>query len=282
MGAVDTDAPSQVTEDVGPSDVTETSSTEDSLDTDVALEDIEINIDELQDEDETEETVETPKEEAATEPEEAETEESTEDVESEDSETEEKPEPTQPEAPEVERARLNDEAAKRRIAERQLREERQAREREKLETYLRDAGEDEVEFERRQIEVERYLLANERSETLQTRLATEVDAAFSKIDLFKSSSDAVKEELAQAVQDFETNNVIKDDQGRIVAVKGSLYDTLQNKAESIRKLTGIGAQQEARDKKVLKTKTETVPSRVPKEPKKDPYLEAFEEEAARY
>ena len=74
----------------------------------------------------------------------------------------------------------------------------------------------------------------------------------------------------------------KDEQGRIVNVKSDPYEFLIQEADSIQKLTQIGARQQTKKKTAAKTRTVTKPAKTPKEPETNPGLEAFDEEAARW
>lgn len=265
--------------DTGLSDELATSDVDEVVD----IEDIEIDIDALDDDDES--TTET-EEEAATEPEEEVEEESKED------ESEDEPEEQSEEEPEdepeedkpltkAEQKRLNDEQAKRRIAEKQLKQERENRERDDLQRYLDEAADDDEERARREIQVEKYNLDKEKASLATEKLEIGLDRAISEIDLFRTGSNEVKEELANSLDDFEKMYVTRDKNGNVVEVRADIHQYLKTKSESIRRLTGLGAQQEAKAKKATKSRTDTPPTRTPKEPKTDPYLDAFLEEANR-
>lgn len=174
------------------------------------------------------------------------------------------------------RKRYNDEMAKRRIAEKQLRQEREQREQENLQRYLAEAQDDEVELERRKAEVERYNLQREKAGVLQEKLSVGIDKAIATIDLFRTGTDEVKEELAKSLDDFEKMHVKKDKNGNYLSVDADVYQFLQEKADSIRRLTGIGARQQAKQKATEKMRTVTPPTRTPKEPKVDPDLADFD------
>lgn len=254
----------QATDDLDQSDVTETSPNEETqVDPEQALNDIEIDIDDLDDDDESDETEE---DEAVTESDEEVAEESTDDAEEESNEEDK----TSAE----DRKRQNDEYAKQRIADREAREAEKQRQQEE---YLQSA-EDDTQLALRQLQIDAY---NNKVTQNLSKLDSQMDRAVADIDLFRTGSNAVKEELAQSLEIFERLHVQRDQNGDPVNVKGDLYQYLQEKAESIRRLTGDGARQEVKDKQLTKAKTDTLPTRTPKEPKKDPYLAAFEEEAAR-
>ncbi len=271
----------QTTDDVGPSEVVESPNLEESPDTDTDLEDIEISVDELEADEETEDTDDAEEDEAATES----TDES--DGESNDGDESEQVENTQADSKPTEdtqeqeltveeRKRLNEEAARRRIAEKQLREERESRERERLESYLVEAEGDDEEVARREQEVGMYLLNKDRASLNQQKVEVGLDRAVANIDLFSTGDEVVKEELAKALDDFERQYVTRGRNGEMTEVRGDVYQFLQEKAESIRKLTGIGVKQQIKSKVKARARTESVPSRAPKEPKKDQDLQDFD------
>lgn len=266
----------ETTDDTGLSEEVET-----SLEDEVNLEDIEINIDELQDDDAEPETEET-EDEAATEPDETEETEEAEpdsDDESTDSDNKivEQHEPT-----EAERKRQNDEYAKRRIAEKQLREERAQREQENLQRYLDEAGDDEFERERRTLEVEKHLIAKERTDLMTQSIEIGLDKAVASIDLFQKGTPEQLNALDKAYQNYLQMHVRYDQAGNVLAVDKDVTTYLTEEAESIRQLSGVGARQQERDKKIVRSRTDTLPVRKAKEAKTDPYLDAFLEEAKRY
>jgi len=73
-----------------------------------------------------------------------------------------------------------------------------------------------------------------------------------------------------------------DTYGNPTEVRGDLYAYLQTKADSIKQLTGIGARKQAESKGKEKSKTLVTPGRAPKEGKKNPMLDGFDEEAGRW
>lgn len=262
----------QATEDTSVSEAVDTSTNVETHDTDVDLEDIEVNLDEL-DDDDTNESEETSKDTAATESEAEESLEAEDDGEQ--SQTVE--EDTNSAA---EKKRHNDEMAKQRIAERAARQEAEqakaALEATHLEQYLQEAGDDEVEIAKRQLDVQAYKLQQERIDINADRLQSGIEKAAATIDLFQTGSDEVKEELLNALDDFERFYVVKDKQGRPIEVNGDVYQYLQAKAESIKRLTGVGAREETKAKNNAKARTSTIPTRAPKEPPKDTDLEDFD------
>ena len=280
----DDQTPVQTAEDTGLSEAVETLTNVDTPDTEVDIEDIVLSADDLTDNEETKETEETPDEEAATDSEEVEAEETTDSAESqkpeETKESVEEEQPTESSDDKAEKAReAFKEREARRKAEQTLKEEREAREKQDLERYLADAEDDADDFARREQAVGRYLLQKERAALNEERLQIGLDKAVADIDLFKTGSPEVKEALAVAVDDFERMFVRKDDNGNLLEVNGDIYKFLNDKAESIRKLTEVGKRQQAKSKENARARTETVPTKPPKEAKKDPYLDAFQEEA---
>lgn len=282
MADVD-DTPVQTADDAGPSEAVETPTTAETPDTDVELEDIEVDLDGFDDDDDTEESEESPEDEAATEStdeteEEAddgadkpeEVEQSSEPDESKPTDTEEQP------LSEAEQKRYNDEQAKRRIAEKQLREERKQREAADIQRYLKDAEYDQEELSRRESQVEQYHLLKERAELNSQKLEVAFDRAVSDIDLFKSPNPEVQAALDSAINDFAALYTTVDEQGNVLEVRGDIYQFLNNKADTIRKLTGVGARQEAQAKQNTKARTEPVPTRPPKEAKKDSDVSDFD------
>lgn len=261
----------QTTEDVGPSEEVETSQTVDTTSEDVELEDIEVSLDELDSDDEAETETEEPDDEAATESDETE-----EEVE-EEAETDVDQKPEEPkEVSEAERKRLNDEYAKRRIAEKQLAAERQQREAENLQRYLDEAGDDEFERERRELEVNKFQISKERSDLNTQRIEVGLDKAVAEIDLFRNGTDEQIQELDNAYQDYLKLHVRYDQQGNVLSVDKDITEHLKARAETILKLSGVGARQEAKDRKLTKARTDTLPTRPPKEAKVDSDVADFD------
>lgn len=269
---------SVATEDTGLSDE-QTLTTEDTQDTD--LEDMELSFDELQDDTEESDTEE--EDEAATESE-AEVEE--------ESEVSGEPEPNETSQEDEERKRYNNEMAQRRIAERAAREEAKRKQQmdylqnsseiyesaiDKGFTHEQALQEQRREEAVRQLQIDAY---NNRITTNHSKLESGIDRAIADIDLFTKGSQAVKEELVNALDEYERLYVVRDENGDAVEVKADIYNFYQQKAESIRRILNEGAVKEAKDKTILRAKTDTVPSRKPKTPKVDPDLAAFDEEVA--
>lgn len=238
---------------------------------DVALEDMEISEAEIADEPEESDSSDDTKEEASAEPEESEELEESEDtLEAEEEDTpSEKPKGE----PDPEMAK---EAYKRREAERKLREERNAREQENLNRYLQEADDDEVELAKRQLEVQQYQLHKQQSAFTESQLELGIQRAYNGIDLLKDKRPEIQEEFSKALDDFERMYVVKDNQGNPVEVKADVYQYLQDKADSIRRIQGVGERKAGDDLKKAKAATIKPPSRTPKEPKQDSDLADFD------
>lgn len=264
--------------DIGPEEA------EDSSDPFADLENDETSWDDESDdsEEEVEETEESeseePEEESEEEPEEVEPvkkeaepqEEAPEEQEEEDTPQDE------PKADDKTQKQIAHEAFKRREAERKLREERDLREKENLDRYLDEAQDDEIELAKRQTEVQRHLIQKEKISLNADKLEVGIQRFAAESDVLKNADETVKEAIAEALDDFEAMYVVKDKDGNPIEVKADVYQYLTKKANSIKKLTGIGARQQTRQKANEKTRTVPRPSRTPKEPAKDPDLDAFD------
>jgi hypothetical protein len=195
---------------------------------------------------------------------------------------------------EAERKAHNDEMAKARIAERKAKDEAEAvrkkSEEATIERYLEDAGDDEIERERRELNVEQYRIREEKIVLNNDRIQSGIEKAVASIDLFRTGNPVVQEELASSLDSFEAQFIEKDKNGRPVSIKidpatgkpADVFQYLQRKADSIKKLTGIGARQQDKSKSNEKTRTLTPPVKAPKKAKTDPDLEGFDEEASRW
>ena len=182
--------------------------------------------------------------------------------------------------PEAERKRFNAEMAQRRIAEKKAREEaqeaKQALEAERLQRYLSEAEGDDELLAERQREVQTYQIQVERANLNAQRLELGIEKALAEIDLFKTGSQAIRDELLNSLDEFERYNVVKDQQGRPIEVKGDVYQHLVKKADSIRKLTQAGAVLEAETRNQAKARAITPPTRTPKAPKTNKDLDDFD------
>lgn len=193
----------------------------------------------------------------------------------------------------AERKRYNEEMARARVAERKAREEaeqlRKERQESNIQRYLDEAEDDEVERERRQVNVEQFRLQEERVQLNTDRLQNGLERALGSIDLFRTGSNAAKEELLASVDDFEQKYIQKDKHDRILQIgidpstgkQADIVAYLQRKADSIKRLQGEGASQQVRQKSNERARTMTPPGKVPRKPKTDEQLEAFFEEARR-
>lgn len=230
---------------------------------------------------------------AATDDDDADEEESEEDVDTSDdaSETEEEDDPAEADdvqgsESEADVKARNDEYARKRIADREARQReqqvKQAQEDVRIEQYLKEAQDDDAELKYREAEVQQHMMQRERVVMNTEKLEVQMDKAIGSIDLFRTGSPEVKEVLGNAIDEFVNSNVSTDEYGNPLEVRGDLYQHLQKKADEIRKLTGVGARQSSTAKAKTKARTSTVPTRAPKEGKKDEALEAFYEEANSY
>lgn len=185
--------------------------------------------------------------------------------------------------PDAERKRFNDEMARQRIAERQAREEakkaKDELEQERIKNYLAEAEGDAEEYAQRELSVEKYRLQMERATFNRERVDVGIEKALADervVSILRDGSEAAKKEIYDALDTFEKLQIQKDDRGNYLQVNGDVYQTLVNKAESIRALTQAGAVNEAKTKKSVQAKTLQPPTRAPKEPKVDKDIEAFE------
>lgn len=144
--------------------------------------------------------------------------------------------------------------------------------------YLNDA-EDARDLAFRQLQVDAY---NNRVLTNSNTLQNGIDKAIAHIDLFKTGTPEEKDELANALDDFERMYITRDQNGDPVEVRGDVFEFLATKAESIRRLTGVGARTAKQDKVKTKSRTLAPPTRAPKQKKSDPEIDGFDDEAARW
>lgn len=172
---------------------------------------------------------------------------------------------------------LAQEAFKRREAERKLREEREARERQDLNAYLEAAKDDEDEFNKRQIEVERHLLNKERASVLEQSLDVRMRQAVSELGL-KNADVETKQFIARQLDKFEQGNVLRDKNGQIQEIRGDVYQYIKDEMDSISAFRSIGAREQKQKKAVEKSRTVVKPTRTPKESPKDADLDFFDKE----
>ena len=278
--ADDKSTDTSVTEDTSVAE--DTSTNEEDLDTEaVDLEDDDTSFDDFDDDDTEGTEEEAESEESAAEDEDNSEEESDVD-DGEEADEAESSDEQQPSPEDIKRH--NDEMAKARIAEREARREAEAlrkqQEEANIEQYLREAADDADELRQRQHDVEQYRLKQERIDLNTEKLQTNLQRAVADIDLFKTGTEAVRNRLLRAVDQFEATNIAKDEQGRPVEIRGDIYQYLQDEANSIRELLGDGARQQVKEKSKQKARTMTKPGNAPKKAKVDPDLEAFDAEAA--
>ena len=250
----------------------DTSTNEETPETDVDLENDETSFDDLED-DETEESEDSEDEIEDTEPTESE-EESKEDEEPESKdealESEEEDTPSKEEI-----SRHNQEMAARRIAEKQAREKARL---ESEQQYL-DEAEDDKDLALRQLQIDAL---NNKVERNRNKLDSGIEKAVASIELFRTGTPEVKEELARRLEDFEAKNVQYNQFGEPISVTGDVYEYLQNEADSIQRILKAGARQQVKDVGKTKSRTDTLPSRAPKEKPVDPDMAAFDEEVAKW
>lgn len=233
------------------------------------------SIDTSVDETSTDESVEdVPLEEVEVDLKDIESEESDEEEESED--VEEDAEAEQSDAPEEseedKQKRFNDEMAQRRIA---AKEERILTQKQQQQEYVNEA-EDEKDLALRQLQVDAY---DNKVESNTNKLTNGYERALAEFEILRDPSPEIQAEVDAAIDAFQAMYVTIDDYENPVEVKGDLYKYLQNKADSIKRLSSLGARQQSNDKARSKANTFVPPSRTPKEVKEDPDLKAFDEEA---
>ena len=270
MSQVDTTIDAQ---DTSVSEVVAASTNEEAQATeadDTALEDIDISFDEAAG-DETDGTEDSEPETQDTEP--ATEEESEEDV--------EQPEAEEPEESSTESKedikRYNAEMAKRRIAEREAREAKDQLEKQNLQRYLDDAGDDELERARRELDVQAHSILKDKAQLNADKLESGIERAVATIDLFRTGTPEVKEELARRLEDFEEKHVEYDKNGRPIKVTADVTEYLQKEAASIQRILKAGARTQSQAKNNAKARTDTLPTRAPREAKIDPDVQDFED-----
>lgn len=191
----------------------------------------------------------------------------------------EEPKPTE----KKEEAQSDEEARKahnREMAEKRL-QEKQAREAdiEKSQKDYLDKAEDDKDLALRQLQVDAY---NNKVERNESKLSTAYERAIKDFPVLADTSPEIQAEVNAAIDAFQAMHVSIDKFGKPVDVRADFYKHLQDKADSIERLTGMGARKQEQSKSKEKSKTLDVPSRAPKEKKVDPDLEAFDEEANRW
>lgn len=238
----------------------EDTETNDIDDTNTSMEDIEVDLSEV-DESEDNESEDTPEDT------EQNTEESNEDESTDESEDTEvvKSQADQQKA-------YNKQMAERRIAEKRQRDETI---RQQQSSYI-EGTEDPLEAATRQNQVELY---NIKVENLTSKLENSYQKAIKDFDILTDTTPEVKAMVDEAIDTFQALYVPIDAYGNPKELKADFYQYLQNKAESIQKLTGIKSQKQVSDKTREKSKVFTPPAKTPKPTKGDPDMDAFMAEA---
>jgi hypothetical protein len=169
----------------------------------------------------------------------------------------------------------NNEAAQARI---RAREARIARVKQDQSAYVEEAraNNDPLEIAVRELQVANY---NSTVDANQNKLTNGYNKALADFPVLSTKDPVIQKEIDDAIDAFQAQHVKIDAYGNPADVRGDLYVTLQAKAESIEKLTGIRATNQAKSKGKEKSKTLVTPQRQPKTPKKDPDLDAFDQEA---
>lgn len=144
--------------------------------------------------------------------------------------------------------------------------------------YVAEANqsEDPLAAQVRQLEVTTYnttVQANEGS------LTNSYNKALNDFPVLNSEDPAIRAEVDAAIDAFQSQYVTIDRFDNPYEIRGDLYQYLQAKADSISRLTGIREQKQEQAKAKQKSKSLTPPSRTVREPKVDPELAAFDEEA---
>lgn len=261
--AVDDTTSSDVAEDAMLDTTVESDNTTNETE-DAELDDIEVNESDIEDNDDEEE---------ASDSEDTESEESADDESEADAESQDDAEAEL--SDEDKQKALNNEMAQRRIQER---EARIARVREAQQEYVAEAAnnEDPLDAAVRQLQVDAY---NNTVERTANTVTNQYQRAITDFPVLNTQDPVIQKEIDDAIDAFEARYVTIDSFGNPTDVRGDLYATLQAKADSIEKLTGIRAKRQEQSKSKEKSKTLTTPTRAPQKPKSDPDLDAFDEEA---
>lgn len=237
-------------------------------DDDIELEDMEVSLEDMAEESDEASADESTEEESEADKTVEETEEESTDA------TEEEADETETEEPKEEDTTLKERQEAARIAFQEREAKRQAKSQAQSD-YVAGA-EDDRDLALRQLQIDAY---NNKIESNSNKLQNSLDKAVAGIDLFTKGTDIEKAELADSLDDFEALYVKRDQNGDPIEVKADVYEYLQKKAESIRRLTGVGARQQEQDKSNTKSRTIAPPNAKPKVTKVDPDLAAFDDEA---
>lgn len=171
----------------------------------------------------------------------------------------------------------NREMAEKRIQEKTKRD---AELKKQQQEYIAEADKDDPrDLAVRQLQVDAY---NNKVEGNTNKLSNGFERALKDFTILSDPTPEIQAELNAALDTFQAMHVTMDEHDNPVEVRGDLYKFLQTKADSIARLTAIGARNQITSKDKEKSKTITPPSRAPKTPKEDPLLDGFDEEAKRY
>lgn len=239
-----------------------------SLDDDVELEDIEVDLTDI--ESEAEDEVEAEEADTDTDDEAADDEPSDEEA------TDEQSEEAEPELSDEQRqAEHNKQMFELRQQEK---EARIARVRDAQQAYVAEAAqnEDPLDTAVRQLQVDAY---NNTVDKVESTVKNDYQRALNDFEVLRTSDPVIQSEIDQAINAFQAQHLTIDQFGNPVDLRGDLYATLQAKADSIAKLTGIRAKRQEQSKGREKSKTLATPTRAPRTPKVDPDMAAFDEEA---
>jgi len=160
-------------------------------------------------------------------------------------------------------------------------QDKQAREaniRDQQQEYLAQAESDE-NLALRQLQIDAY---DNKVDRNSNKLQTSYERAVKDFDVLRSNDPAIQRRLDRAIDAFQAQHVTVDAFGNPTDIRADLYQHLQDEADSISELTGIGARQQVQNKTREGRKTTPVPNRSPKTPKVDPDLADFLAEAAKY
>ena len=220
---------------------------------------------------ETTEVEETPKE---TETKETETKETSEETEADEtSEEEESDDETLPEGELDEK-----EIARRRYEERQrVKAERQARVDKTAQEYLSEA-ESEQEQRLRSLEIMEHTRNIEHNENT---LISDFERAKANPDLkiFDPDSESFNQKAYEkTIRDFDAGYLVRDTDGNLTGIKGSLYDYLKETAELLQGATKTGAVQQVKATRKMRANADSKPAASPKEPQKDVILDILKSE----
>jgi hypothetical protein len=188
-----------------------------------------------------------------------------------------KPEATKDKSDDEKQKAINKEMAEKRIKERKEKEEALVKQQQE---YIAEADKDDPrDLAVRQLQVDAY---NNKVEGNSNKLSGSYERAIKDFQVLSDQSPEVQAEVNEALDAFQAMYVTIDSYGNPTEVRGDLYKFLQAKADSIERLTSMGAHKQTESKAKEKSKVLTAPVRGPKEGKADPGLDAFDEEANRW